>query len=148
MSEAVPQRYADQVEAGDALPALSCAATNVQLFRFSAVTNNPHRIHFDKDYALSEGHDDVLVQAHLHGAFLTRFVMDWIGGMGRLRAIEWKNRARAIASDTLTCTGSVARRFVKDGCDLFELDLSERNQEGVLCATGKATISLPRRPQP
>lgn len=38
----------------------------VTLFRFSALTYNPHRIHYDRDYAtVVEGHEDLLVHGPL-----------------------------------------------------------------------------------
>ena len=43
-------------EIGDVLPPLKHTATALQLFRYSAVTWNPHRIHFDESYAREEGH--------------------------------------------------------------------------------------------
>ena len=36
----------------------------VLLFRFSALTYNAHRIHYDRDYARAEGYPDLVVQAH------------------------------------------------------------------------------------
>ena len=36
---------------GDLLPPLHHTATTFQLFRYSAVTWNPHRIHFDQAHA-------------------------------------------------------------------------------------------------
>ncbi len=43
-------------QVGDVLPPLKHTATAFQLFRYSAVTWNPHRIHFDQPYAREEGH--------------------------------------------------------------------------------------------
>ena len=44
-----------ELEVGDVLPPLKHTATVMQLFRYSAVTWNPHRIHFDQSYASREG---------------------------------------------------------------------------------------------
>ena len=43
-------------EVSDTLEPLKHTATALQLFRYSAVTWNPHRIHFDEPYAREEGH--------------------------------------------------------------------------------------------
>ena len=43
-------------EVSDTLEPLKHTATALQLFRYSAVTWNPHRIHFDEPYAHEEGH--------------------------------------------------------------------------------------------
>ena len=52
-------------EEGDVLPPLRHTATPLQLFRYSAVTWNPHRIHFDERYAREEGHDRIALHSHL-----------------------------------------------------------------------------------
>ena len=48
---------------GDELPPLKHTATPFQLFRYSAVTWNPHRIHFDEHYAREEGHAGVALHS-------------------------------------------------------------------------------------
>lgn len=139
------QIYFENVEVGAQIPKLVNVPTTVTLFRFSAVTWNAHRIHYDREFARLEGHSDILVQAHLHGAYLTRMVMDWIGPLGRLLSIEWKNVAPAFPSDTLTCVG-VVRAKVRDGAlNRVELELVERNQDGEVCASGSADVALPAR---
>ncbi len=55
-------RHVEDVKIGDELPKLVKVPTAVQLFRYSAVTWNAHRIHLEPDYARKEGHPDILVQ--------------------------------------------------------------------------------------
>jgi hydroxyacyl-ACP dehydratase HTD2-like protein with hotdog domain len=131
------------VAVGTELPALVKVPTTVQLFRYSAVTWNAHRIHYEKEYAIKEGHPDVLVQAHLHGAFLLQMIGDWMGLRGRLVRFGWSNRGRAIPGDTLTCTGRVIDKRVVDGQHLVDLEIVETNQRGEVCAPGQATVALP-----
>jgi hydroxyacyl-ACP dehydratase HTD2-like protein with hotdog domain len=135
----------EDVSAGDGIPTVQKKPTSVQLFRFSAVTGNAHRIHYDKDYAVTEGHPDVLVQAHLHGAFLAQMVVDWMGPRGRLRSFAWQNRARAVPSDILTCRATVVRKDRKGPLALVELELVEHNQRNEICASGSAVVALPVR---
>jgi hydroxyacyl-ACP dehydratase HTD2-like protein with hotdog domain len=133
------------VEIGDEIGALTKTPTTVNLFRYSAVTWNAHRIHYDKDYALTEGHPDILVQAHLHGAYLAQLVNDWVLPKGRILKFGWSNRGRAVPGDTLTCTGKVTGKRVEDDQNLIELELREVNQHGDVCALGSAVVSLPDR---
>lgn len=138
-------RYFEDVEVGQQLDALVKQPTALQLFRYSAVTWNAHRIHYERSYAESEGHPDVLVQAHLHGAFLVQAITAWMGPRARIVSFGWSNRGRAVPGDTLTCSGQVtAKRKAGDDC-LVELTLEERNQRGEICAPAKATIALPTR---
>jgi hydroxyacyl-ACP dehydratase HTD2-like protein with hotdog domain len=131
----------EDVKTGATLTPLVKRPNTVQLFRFSAVTWNGHRIHFDKPYAMTEGYPDVLVQAHLHGSFLYQTVADWAGPRARVVRFRWKNRAIAVPGDVLTCSGTVAK--AEGGA--VECELEERNQKGDLCASGWACVELPRR---
>ena len=69
--------------------------THLQAFLFSAATWNPHRIHYDRDYARHEGHPDILVQSHLHACFISQALLDTVGGAARLVRFGWQNRAIA-----------------------------------------------------
>ena len=63
---ALPQSTDEPIVAAveiDANPAL--------LFRFSALTYNAHRIHYDRDFAVSEGHPDLLVHGPLQALLMT-----------------------------------------------------------------------------
>jgi hydroxyacyl-ACP dehydratase HTD2-like protein with hotdog domain len=139
------QVFFEDVGVGAELPALAKVPTPIQLFRYSAVTWNAHRIHYEKAYAQKEGHGDILVQAHLHGAFLLQMITDWAGPRARLVQFGWSNRGRAIPGDTLTCTGRVVAKRVDGDRHLVDLDVVETNQRGEVCAPGKATVAVPSR---
>lgn len=70
----------------------------VVLFRFSALTGNPHRIHYDRPYAMDvEGYPGLVVHGPFTQACLTNFVRDQNPG----RAIRTFNmRAKAPLFDT------------------------------------------------
>ncbi|NKY32796.1 acyl dehydratase [Nocardia speluncae] len=133
------------VRVGDRLPEKRHVPTRLQLFRYSAVTWNTHRIHFDSDYAEVEGYPDVLVQSHLHGAFLAQLCTDWIGSRGRLTKLGVTVRRFAVPDDVLVCTGVVTDIERADGDHgVVHIDLNEtRESDHVVCAIGAATVSLP-----
>lgn len=139
------QVYFDDVREGAELPPAERHTTTAQLFLFSAVTRNPHRIHYDKDYAISEEHPDVIVHGPLHGAMLCSFVTGWIGDEGTLKKFGYSNRGRATTSDTLTFRGTVTRKYERDGEPTVELDIWEENQQGEKLAPGTAVVVLPKR---
>ena len=115
--------------------------TEITLFRFSSVTWNPHRIHYDAAYAATEGYPGVLVQSHLHGCWLARLVREWAGPRARLREFSWQNRRFAVPGEVLHLTGTVVA--VHDR--LVECELREVNQDGQLCVPGRAVVELPLR---
>ncbi|ASR37395.1 acyl dehydratase [Prauserella marina] len=116
---------------------------HVQLFRFSAVTWNAHRIHYDTAYARSEGYPEVLVQSHLHGCFLANAVLAWAGDGATLRTLRWTNRGIAVAGDVLTVTGTVTGSEPDGAFQLVTVDLEEHNQDGDLCTPGHAVVAVP-----
>ncbi len=113
------------------------APDRLQVFAFSAVTWNTHRIHTDPDYAAREGYPDVLVQSHLHAAFLMRALRGAVGPEGgRVVRFGWQNRHPAVPGDTLTCDGC---KVGEDGA-LVDYELQERNGEGTVCVLATATV--------
>jgi hydroxyacyl-ACP dehydratase HTD2-like protein with hotdog domain len=136
------QRFIDDVAVGDELPPMVKNASRAQLFLFSAATNNPHRIHYDRDYAATEGHPDVLVHGPLQGAWLTQFVSDWMGPRGRLLTLTLQNRGRAFPESDLTFKGKVTA-VRPDG--VVELEAWEEDADGHVLMPGTATVRLPRR---
>jgi hydroxyacyl-ACP dehydratase HTD2-like protein with hotdog domain len=135
------QRFFETVHVGDELPPMVKMATRAQLFLYSAASSNPHRIHYDREYASTEGHPDVLVHGPLQGAWLSQFVTDWMGPQGRLLTLSWQNRARAFPERELTFRGRVTA--VDDG--VVALELREEDDTGQVCMPGAATVRLPRR---
>jgi len=140
----VPLFYED-VQLGYQLPELTKKPTYLQLFRYSAVTWNTHRIHYDQSYAREEGYPDVLVQSHLHGAFLTQLCTDWMGLQGKLKMLTVSVKRFAVPGDTLICKGTVSAKKVEDGEGIVIVMLEEVNQKGEVCAPGEAIIQLPMK---
>ena len=136
-------RYREDVSVGERLPPLTKHPDRVQLFRFSAATWNAHRIHYDVDYARDvEGYPDVLVQSHLHGAFLLETVLRWAGPRARVLSFGWRNEKVAVPGDVLDCTAEVTAVAVDGRIDIA---VEERNQDGEVCAPGSVALWLPSR---
>jgi 3-methylfumaryl-CoA hydratase len=54
-------------------------ADEVLLFRFSALTFNAHRIHYDKEYAVQEeGYPERVVHAPLNAIMLAHYAAVWL----------------------------------------------------------------------
>lgn len=134
-----------QFEVGDELPELVRTLTRVQLFRYSAATWNAHRIHYDRPYAEEEGYPDVLVQSHLHGAFLTQLCTDWAGEDGRLASLEVSVRLYAVPGERLTCRGRVTVEEESGDERLFTVALEEVKDGGEVCAVGEAVMAFPSK---
>jgi hydroxyacyl-ACP dehydratase HTD2-like protein with hotdog domain len=135
------ERFVEDLRPGDDLPSMVKNATRAQLFLFSAATNNPHRIHYDREYAAKEGHPDVLVHGPLQGAWLHQFVRDWAGPRGRVLALDYQNRGRAFPERDYTFRGRVT---AIEG-DEVTLEVWEADDTGAVLVPGTARVKLPPR---
>ena len=142
MTSTTPQLTADAVAVGDELAVMHKNASRAQLFLYSAASFNPHRIHYDRDYAAVEGHQDILVHGPLQGSWLTQFLTDWIGPRGRLRAVSWQNRASAFPEQDLEFHGRVTAVDTTTG--RVEVEVWEQTAEGQVLMPGTAVVELPQ----
>lgn len=97
-----------EVRVGDKIPGFEVEPSEVQLFLFSAVTWNPHRIHFDEPYATdTEGHRGVIVQGPLLGSWMLRLAEEWSREWGTVTTFEYRNIHTATVDERLTVLGEV-----------------------------------------
>lgn len=123
---------------GQRLPEIVLRPTSIQLFRYSAVTWNSHRIHFDRDWAEHEGHRGLVVHSHLHAANALRPISDGLGPDWHITTVEYRIVHSAVVGDTLTASAEV-NEIADDGRTL-KFTLLEVNQDGVACLEGSATV--------
>ena len=75
----------------------------VALFRFSALTYNAHRIHYDRAYARSEGYPDLLVHAPLTALVLMDAAQrNW---QARVRTFEYRALSPLFVDQPVTLLG-------------------------------------------
>jgi hydroxyacyl-ACP dehydratase HTD2-like protein with hotdog domain len=127
--------------AGQVCPPRSYTHSPVQVFRFSAVSWNSHRIHYDAGYAASEGFPGVVVQSTLHGETLSRYALEWAGPEAALESVGWRNRATAVAGEPLTWTGTVRAAEPCDAGTRVTLDVAVVKGDGVPCVTGHVELT-------
>lgn len=127
------------IEIGHELPELTKQPSIPQLFRYSAITWNPHRIHYDAEHAQEEGHPNILVQAHLHGAIIQELLMDWVGTDGRLTDLSWRNVGRATPDNDLYVGAEVTA--VDEATGRIEFEVWTRTAMD-RCAEGTAAIEI------
>jgi hydroxyacyl-ACP dehydratase HTD2-like protein with hotdog domain len=135
------QRVVGDVAAGDELAPVIRIASRAQLFLYSAATHNPHRIHYDRDYAVLEGHPDIIVHGPLQGAWLSQFVTSWAGPRGRMLTLTWQNRRSALPEQDYTFRGRV--RGIQ--ADVVDLEVWAEDGDGTVVMPGTATVRLPAR---
>ncbi|MFD5794223.1 MaoC/PaaZ C-terminal domain-containing protein [Streptomyces diastatochromogenes] len=124
-------------QAGDMLPRLQHTATPFQLFRYSAVTWNPHRIHFDDRYAREEGHGSVVLHSHLRAALALRCVTEGLGPEWRVTKVAYRLRKPVYAPANLAYTARVTQ---VEG-DSMLLELVEEHPSGEVGFEGTVRVS-------
>ncbi|WP_369036883.1 MULTISPECIES: acyl dehydratase [Streptomyces] len=127
--------------AGQTCPQQTYHHSHLQLFRFSAVSWNSHRIHYDAAFAATEGFPDVVVQSTLHGETLTRHALDWAGPEAELASVSWRNRATAVAGEQLTWTATVRTVEPYDEGTRVTLDAAVLKEDGAPCVTGSVELT-------
>ncbi len=123
-----------------ALPTLTVVPDRTQLFMFSAATWNRHRIHFDREAAISEGLPDVVVHRALIGNFFARLLGGWAADRARIHELSWKVTSSALPGRELHCDAVMIRRENAGREDRFVLTLQARDDRGNEVASGAATL--------
>ena len=124
-------------EVGDVLPPLRHTTTAFELFRYSAVTWNPHRIHIDESYARKEGHVGLALHSHLRAALALRCVTEGLGQRWQVTKVSYRLRKPVYAPAELTYT---ARVTAVEGGSLT-LELLEENPSGEVGFEGTVQVS-------
>src|SRR3954454_18511046 len=132
----------EHIAEGATIPELVKVPTSMQLFMFSAVTWNRHRIHYDAAFARSEGLADVAIHRALIGNFLAQAVTAWLADAGRLRRLDWTVRGSAAVGRPMRLGGTVRAKREDAGRRLVECDVWAADHEGRTVAPGTAVVEV------
>ncbi len=143
--QARQDRYYEEVHEGMEMPPVTKTVSTTQMFLYSAVTRNAHRIHYEEKFAHAEGLPAVLVQGPLQGAQLSAYVTDWMGPQGFLKRFSYANRGMALPGQALTLKGRVSRKYESDGRLAVDLEIWEESANGDMLVPANATVFLPSR---
>ena len=130
------------VNVGDELLPLTVTPTNVSIFLFGVAFWTPHRVHYDKEWARSEGYDDVLVTGPLMTGYLVRMLTAWSGDAMAVKRIALRNHAPAFAGDELTVRGAVSSVVSNDsgGEAVIAVSIVKNGADEVV--SGDAAVAL------
>lgn len=116
--------------------------STLDLFRFSALTWNSHKIHYDQHYAKEvEGYENVLV----HGPFTTTLMVDFVAKRFSdctLNSFEYSCVAPVIAGQEMTFSG---RLFSEISKNAFSVRVWVTVGDGAIVAKGTAHLKLNAR---
>ncbi len=125
------------------LPALTKGPVRIrQLVMFAAATAEFVDIHYDKDFALSTGLPDVIIQGWYKTATVAQMLKDWAGDSDALKRLNVQHRGMDVAGNTLTAGGKVISVSQEDSGKRVECQVWIDNQQGQRTVTGTATLVI------
>lgn len=116
----------------------------VDLFMFSAVAWLTHRIHFDRDYARSEGFRELVVHGPLQGAYISEILSAAARRHGgRLERLAYRHKESAFCGDTLVIDTRISSVVDRDGGLDIGSTVSVTVDGDRVVTEGHSTIWLP-----
>jgi acyl dehydratase len=139
MTIAATSRRVGDVNVGDTLPELSVPITRTLIVAGAIASRDYQVVHHDPDLARQGGTPDIYMNILTTNAFVGRFVTDWAGPDGVLRAVGIRLGAPNYPGDTMTLRGEV----VDKSGDVVTVDVVGANSAGNH-VTGRVEVELPR----
>ena len=139
------QVYWDDVEEGEELPPMVKNPTTQQLVKYAGASGDYYQIHYDKDFAVNNDLDNVILHGALKNAFLGHLVTKWMGPEGDLKRLACQYRGMDIPGTPVTAKGVVTRKYQEKGANLVDCEIWLENQGGEKTTPGSATVALPLR---
>ena len=139
------QIHYEDVAVEDEITPLVKQPTTRQLVMWAGASGDYNPIHYDKDFALKQGLPGVIVHGQLTGCFLGQMLTDWIGGEGSLKKLSLTYRGMNFPGETLTCKGTVTKKYIDGGQHFVAYNIWTENPKGEKTLTGTALVALPAR---
>ncbi len=116
-----------------------------QLVKYACASNDHTPIHLDNEAAKKAGlKEGVIAHGMLSMGFLGQMMTDWIGE-GELKKLSVNFRGMVRLGDTLTCQGTVIKKYRENSESLVECELFITNQKGERLTSGIALATLPQK---
>ena len=140
------QRYFEDVQPGQAIPAVAYPLTVYRLVMAAGGNRDFNSIHHNSEYARSTGAPDMYASSAFLLGTWERAVRDWIGCAGTIRFIRgFRMRQFNLVGDTTRVLGQVVSAELREGAGVVVLELRSENSSGVTVGPGQVEVTLPRR---
>jgi hydroxyacyl-ACP dehydratase HTD2-like protein with hotdog domain len=140
------QVYFEDIEVGGELPALVKYPTTMQLVKYAGASGDYYQIHYDKDFAIANGLQGVIVHGWLTLSFLGQMVTDWLGEDGKLVKLNGSYRGMNKVHEDIICNGKIVKKYEEEGKNCARLEIWAENPQGDKTVTGNAVVVIPSRP--
>lgn len=144
----------EDVEVGTEVTPLAKIATTQMLVQWAGASGDRNPLHYDDDFAKSQGVGAPIVHGALKRAWLGQLVTDWIGEQGELRKLSCRYRGmdyprkmktmeKPQEGETWWCKGKVSKKYADGGEHFVECEIWLENGKGDKTTTGTAVVILP-----
>jgi 3-methylfumaryl-CoA hydratase len=126
-------------ESNDICFSVSVRPTVISLFRFSALTYNSHRIHYDYNYALEEGYGGLLVHGPLTISLLLEALTRKIESDGLnfvIKRVDYTATSPLLCNKTIMLNG----RYVKGSFGDLKAEIWATDEDGVVAMKGNVLL--------
>jgi hypothetical protein len=135
----------EEIVVGDELPELVLPLTRTLIVSTAIASRDYQDVHHDSVLAKERGSKDIFMNILSTNGLVGRYITDWTGSAGILRAVSIRLGAPNYPDDTMVLTGSVSAKkgLEEDGQrGVVEVTLSGRNGLGEH-VTGTVEVSVP-----
>jgi acyl dehydratase len=139
---AQPKVLFDDIEVGYQIPPLvKDPITETQLVMYAGASGDFNPIHTVHAFGEKAGFGGVIGHGMLSMGFAGQFMTNWVG-VKALKKLAVQFRAVTKPKDVITVSGTVIKKYTKDGQKLVDCELLATNQKGDKIIIGTATAEL------
>jgi acyl dehydratase len=137
--------FFDDVKEGDEVPAFVVESlTRTDLVRYAGASGDFNPMHHDEPFAQKVGLPSVFSHGMLNAGFVSKCVTDYVG-RENLRRFKVRFATRVWPGDTITCKGTVTKKYQEAGKQLIEGNVVALNQKGETAISGSFVAELPSK---
>ena len=139
------KRYYEDVQVGDAIPALVKApVTHLQLVRYAGASGDFNPLHTDPKVGEEIGTGGIIAHGMLIMGFVGQLLSDYVGP-GALRKFGVRFKGMTHLEDEITCTGTITEKYEADGEGRIAGKVQAVDQNGDVKVVGAFVAALPHR---
>jgi len=138
----VQEVFYEDVREGTEIPQLAVVCDVVSQVKWAGVNKDYAPYHFEKEYALSIGLPNSIVNGSFKVALLFKMLKSWVGDGGTVKKLSCQHRGIDIVGDTVKFKGIVKQLM---GRGDVECEVWAENPKGERTVRGTAIVALPLR---
>lgn len=140
-----PQVYFEDIQVGDAVPALVKSAISLtQLVRYAGASGDFNPLHYDPKLGESIGTGGIIAHGMLIMGIAGQTLSDFVGP-GALRKFGVRFKSMTHINDVLTCKGVITEKYEAHNEGRIAGTVEVADQNGDVKLSGNFVAAVPRR---